>query len=457
MKRIFLVSRDKGLELKGIEKVEDLEEDISGRIILLDVDTIGFSLLPDLREENLLIALTRKRLPGYVMKLASLGFYDVLSIPVDPLELESVIKRALRELNTREKIVFLPQEDQEELRDELCEELCSIVGGYKSMKEILKLAGKAASTDIPVLITGESGTGKELFAKAIWKLSERWKGPFVALNCSAIPESLLEAELFGYEKGAFTGATSSKPGLIEGANHGVLFLDEIGDLPLSLQPKLLRVIQERKVRRLGGNREIPVNFRLICATNKDLRSLIKEGKFREDLYYRISVVHIHLPPLRERKEDIPELINCILRKVSREARKRIIGYSEGFLRKLLNYTFPGNIRELENILRKAVALNTTGILSASDIRIDYGEGVGDRFEDTLRAEIRKLMKEKPGEVYHSIIGRVSRAIVEEALRETGGNQLLASRILGINRITLRKKLNEEDRRYSSLNGRSGQS
>jgi len=441
MDRVILFTRDRSLRLEGITAVDDLDDSTAGRVILMDIDTVGFSLLPDLKGENILIALTGKNTPGYIMKLVSLGFYDVLPKPVDREELRNTVRKALSELKRGERIVYLPSSPLEDLRGELCEELCSIVGGYRSMKETLKLTGKAAAVDSPVLITGESGTGKELFARAIWKLSSRWQGPFVAVNCSAIPETLLEAELFGYEKGAFTGAQGPKPGLLEEANYGILFLDEIGDLPPAIQPKLLRVLQEKKVRRLGSNREIPVNFRLISATNRDLRELRREGKFREDLYYRIATIHIHLPPLRERKEDIPDLVHCILRRVVRETGKPVKGYTERFMEKILNYPWPGNVRELENTLRKAVALNSSGILGEEDLRLEGdGQEVKDDLENALRAEVRKLLREKPGGVYRSIVEKVSRIVVEEALRETGGNQLVASKLLGINRLTLRRKM-----------------
>ncbi len=441
MDGVILYTYDSNLNLDGVPKVEELNENTVNKVIVMDIDTVGFSMLPDLKEDNILIALTGRNIPGYIMKLVSLGFYDVLSKPVDLEELKSVLDRALKDLKREEKIIFIPSELEVELKGELCEELCSIVGGYRSMKDILKLTGRAASVDSPVLITGESGTGKELFAKAIWKLSSRWQGPFVAVNCSAIPENLLEAELFGYERGAFTGATSSKAGLIEEANHGILFLDEIGDMPISIQPKILRVLQERKVRRLGSNQEIYVNFRLICATNRDLKKLMNEGKFRGDLYYRITTIHIHLPPLRERKEDIPDLVNCIIRKASKEMGKTIKGYTEEFLKRIMNYPWPGNVRELENILRKAIALNSSGILRGEDLRLNYEEEetVGD-FETYIRREVRRLLKEEPGNVYHRLIETVSRIAVEEALKETSNNQLLASKLLGINRLTLRKKL-----------------
>ncbi len=445
MKQVLLLSQDPHISINGIKKVDDIDEEVKGKIIIIDVDSLGFSLLPDLKEDNLLIALTGKNIPGYVMKLSSLGFFDVIYKPIETEEVHQVIKNAMEELNARrkEKIIFLPPAPEEELKGELCEELCSIAGGYKSMKEILKLAGRAASVDTPVLITGESGTGKELFAKAIWRLSSRWQGPFIAVNCSAIPENLLEAELFGYEKGAFTGATSSKEGLIEKAHHGVLFLDEIGDMPVSIQPKLLRVLQEKKIRRLGSNKERNVNFRLICATNKDLTALIRKGEFRADLYYRIATIHIHLPPLRDRKEDLPELVNCILRKLSKEMGKKVKGYTDKFLEKITNYPWPGNIRELENALRKALALSSSHILTSKDIELNYeSHEVEDQLESLIKKEVRKLIKESPGNVYHRLMDEISRLIIEEALRETKGNQVMASKLLGINRITLRRKLKQ---------------
>lgn len=437
--KILLFTSDKALKLEGIPTVEEVD-DISKSIILLDIDSVGFSVLPDTKEENILIAITNKKIPGYVMKLISLGFYDVIFKPIDPVELQLIIDKAKRELDLMEEIIFLPKLEYD-LSGELCKELCSIIGGYGTMKEILKLCGRAAISEVPILIIGESGTGKELFAKAIWKLSPRWQGPFIAVNCSAIPEHLLEAELFGYEKGAFTGATISKKGLFEEANHGILFLDEIGELPLSLQPKLLRVLQDKKLRRLGGTKEVRINFRLISATNRDLKSMVQKGEFREDLYYRLSVIEIHIPPLRKRKEDIPELINCILNNISKETGKKIKGYTRSFLNKLLNYSFPGNVRELENILRRAVTLNTTGILTEMDLKINsYTTMQEDDLDTIIRKKVKDLMEKKNNRIYHSILERVSRIIIDEAMIISGGNQVLASKLLGINRITLRKKI-----------------
>jgi len=441
MREVILYTKEDSLEIPGVKKTDWLDDEVRGKVIIMDIDSVGFSLLPDLREGNYLIALTGKRIPGYVMKLMSLGFHDVLLKPVEKEELEGVLKEAFSSFEDTEEVILIGEDFSQLMEEELCKELCAIVGGYKSLKEVLKLTGKAAGVDAPVLITGESGTGKELFAKAIWKLSRRNSGPFIAVNCAAIPENLLEAELFGYEKGAFSGATSSKKGLIEEAHGGILFLDEIGDLPLSLQPKLLRVLQERKVRRLGSTKEVPVNFRLISATNKDLRKMVREGTFREDLYYRISTIHIHLPPLRERKEDMQYLLNCLIKKVSRELGKPVKGYTKGFYEKVLSYPWPGNIRELENAIRKAIVFSTSDILKAGDLQLEGCEAETLKEQQkSLREFVREYLNRFPGAAYKRLIEEVESLLIEEALRRTKGSQLGASRLLGINRLTLRRKL-----------------
>jgi transcriptional regulator with PAS, ATPase and Fis domain len=308
------------------------------------------------------------------------------------------------------------------------------------MRDVLLKIGKAASLDVPVLLLGETGVGKEVFAKALWKTSKRWNGPFVAVNCSAIPQELLEAELFGYEKGAFTGAFSSKDGLIESAKGGVLFLDEIGDLPLHIQPKLLRVLQEKKLRRLGSTKEVQCDFRLVCATNRDIKKLVKEGLFREDLYYRISVVEVYIPPLRERKEDIPLLINCMLRNLSKETGKRIRGYTEGFLKKALTYSWPGNVRELENALRRAITLCKGEVLRAEDLEVEHQDYSQESLEDVLKEEVKRLLMEGEGNLYYRLMGRVSKLIVGEAFSFLGRNYSRTAKALGINRITLKRIL-----------------
>jgi|GEM_PF-919617 len=442
MKRL-LYTTDLTLKVEGFERVEELPEDLERALVLVDIDTVGFSSLPDLKEGgNIAVAITSKRIPGYAIKLASLGFYDVLLKPVDKKSLGNLLKR-LNGFQRVERVISLP-ERQEEFPEELCKELCSIVGNPEGkMKEVLIRVGKLASLNVPVLFLGETGVGKEVFAKALWKVSVRRNGPFVAVNCSAIPSELLEAELFGYEKGAFTGAVSSKEGLVELAKGGVLFLDEIGDLPLHLQPKLLRVLQEKKVRRLGSTKEIHCDFRLISSTNRDLKRLVKEGKFREDLYYRISAAEVYIPPLRERKEDIPFLVDCILRNISAESNKKIVGYTEGFLKRLLTYPWPGNVRELENALIRAVSNCTGDILKEEDLDIfpkDQANHQRISIEDLIREEVRRLVEEGKTNLYYTIMDKLSKIVAHEVFSLMEGNYSKASKVLGINRLTLRKIL-----------------
>ncbi len=252
---------------------------------------------------------------------------------------------------------------QEELRKTY--NIHGIIGVSESVRNLIEVIRKVASTDSTVLITGESGTGKSLIAKAIHFLSDRRDRPFVTINCAAIPETLLEAELFGYEKGAFTGATSSRKGKFELANGGTVFLDEIGDMPLYLQAKILRVIQEKEIERLGGEKVIKVDVRIIAATNRDLESLVKEGKFREDLYYRLNVIPIHVPPLRERKEDIPLLVEHFLEKFNEKYGKKVRIAPEA-MEPLMEYDWPGNVRELENTVERLVVMNE-GVVRSADL------------------------------------------------------------------------------------------
>lgn len=438
---VFLYTKDYELYLDGIKVLEELPEDVKNSVVILDIDTVGLSDLPDLKENgNILIALTSNHLPGYTMKLISLGFYDVFLKPPNIKELKKSINRAKEDLSLEEEIIPILY-NKKDLKGELCKELCSIIGNPEGkMKEVLKSIGRAASLDVPVLITGGTGVGKELFAKALWKLSKRHNGPFVAINCSTIPPELLEAELFGYEKGAFTGAISSKEGLIESAKGGILFLDEIGDLPLYMQPKLLRVLQERKIRRLGGIKEIDCDFRLISATNKDIKDLVREGKFREDLYYRISTIHIHIPPIRERKEDIPILLNCMIENFSKEMGKRIKGYTKEFLEKMLSYNWPGNIREMENVIKRAIALSNGDIIRSRDVDLIPQNYKGEDLERILRQEVRRLIEKGEKRLYHKLLDKLSLALVEEAYLALGKNQSKTAKFLGINRITLRKIL-----------------
>jgi len=320
-----------------------------------------------------------------------------------------------------------------------------IVGTSAQMQEIYKMIGQVAGKDVTVLLRGESGTGKELVARAIYQHSKRSDQPFVVVNCAAIPETLLESELFGYEKGAFTGAEERRIGKFEQSNGGTMFLDEIGDMSLSTQTKILRVIQDGEFTRLGGKEPIRVDVRLIAATNKNLEAAIQEGKFREDLYYRLNVISIYLPPLRERKEDIPALVKYFVEKFSRELGRDVRAIDEAALHKLVRYDWPGNVRELENCIKRAVVLSKGDLLTPEDVQIqvterkDRGRREGLSLEEMLDQVLDLASVTEDGS---EIIPLVERVLILKALQKTGGNQVQTARLLGISRNTLRSRMNK---------------
>ena len=303
----------------------------------------------------------------------------------------------------------------------------NIVARSPKMQEVLALVERVAATPSTVLVGGESGVGKDLIAHLIHQRSSRASGPFVKINSTAIPENLLESELFGYEKGAFTGATASKPGKFELADKGTLFLDEIGDVPPATQVKLLRVLQEREFERLGGTRTIKVDVRLIAATNRDLRAALEQGTFREDLYYRLNVVPIDIPPLREHKEDIPDLANLFLSRLSQKSQKRLEGIKPEALRKLTGFHWPGNVRELENIVERACAFAPGPFIEASDIQMDHAPERNHFGQAALLPE-GKTLDEWEDE------------LIREAYRRANGNKSEAARMLGLSRNALRYRL-----------------
>jgi two-component system response regulator PilR (NtrC family) len=353
------------------------------------------------------------------------GAYDYITKPFKVDEIRLVVEKALeKKLLAREN-----RQLRTELRSKVKHR--NIIGSSEPMQRIFDLIAQVAGTKTNVLIAGESGTGKELVARAIHDQSDRGDQPFVALNCGAIPENLLESELFGHMKGSFTGAFQSKEGLFEAADHGTLFLDEIGELPLSLQVKLLRVIQEKTIRRVGGNSDRAIDVRLVSATNRKLEDEVAAGRFREDLYYRLNVIQISLPSLRERLDDIPLLVNHFIEKFSGELGKPIDGMDDEALEALTGYAFPGNVRELENIVERAVAL-------ARDRVIPF-----DSLPPTVtrsRAQGDAPLIPPEGVKLESLVDEYERKLLGEALRESGGVKKRAARLLGISFRSFRYRL-----------------
>jgi len=432
--------------LEGIVELSvnsELNESDYSEVSLLDVDTIGVSALSRLKEKSFVIVLTEEKGARYLIESMTFGAFDCIIGPLNNPMLIDSVKRALGiKLETKgELLEFTGDMEGSSVS-------CAIVGDSPMLQEVCKLIGQVGRVDVPVLITGESGTGKELVAESVWKVSTRWEKPFVVLNCAAIPETLLEAELFGYEKGAFTGADTARTGKFEEADGGIMFLDEIGDMSLSLQAKVLRVVQSGTFHRLGSSKEISVNVRLITATNKNLEELVRLGKFREDLYFRINVVQIHLPPLKDRKEDIPLLMECLTRRHSNQAGKNIQGITEKFQNKLMDYDWPGNVRELENAIRKAIAFTKTPYLTSYDLDLNNRLSTNElkespSLEETLRSSVRKLISTGQSDnVYSQIVKEAEKILLEEALSASGWNRSKAARTLGINRLTLRRKLEE---------------
>jgi DNA-binding NtrC family response regulator len=349
------------------------------------------------------------------------GASDYVLKPFSLAEMRMVVHKELDVRNLRE--------ENRSLREALGKRYAhpNIVARSAKMQETLATVERVAPTNATVLLGGESGVGKDLIARAIHEKSRRATGPFVKINSTAIPENLLESELFGYEKGAFTGAAASKPGKFELADKGTLFLDEIGDVPPATQVKLLRVLQEREFERLGGTKTIKVDVRLVAATNRNLRTALEQGTFREDLYYRLNVVPIDIAPLRERKEDIPELVNLFVSRFAGDSGKPVEGISPEAMKLLVNYHWPGNVRELQNIIERACALAKGTTIEVADIHLDShpGKGAGNHF---LPAGLTLEQWEDE--------------MIQEALRRAHGNKSQAARLLGLSRNALRYRLSK---------------
>jgi DNA-binding NtrC family response regulator len=349
------------------------------------------------------------------------GAYDFIEKPLEVPRLRVVLERAVEKKETMREVQLLRR------RIAALAPGTDMIGSGPGMQKVFELVKKVAPSNASVVIGGESGTGKEVVARAIHSLSPRKDKPFVALNCSAIPATLIESELFGYERGAFTGADQRRLGNFELASNGTLFLDEIGELPLELQAKFLRVLEERKIRRLGGRAEVDVDVRVICATNRDLKEEIRRGRFREDLFFRLGVFTIHLPPLKERREDIPLLVHHFIEKFNAETGKRVQGLSPAALATLQGYAWPGNIRELRNTLERAMILVDGDVIDEEHLPPDLESSRPEAA--TLRVPLGLAMD------------KVEKEYILASLQKNGGNKARTAEILGISEKTLYNKLN----------------
>jgi len=362
-----------------------------------------------------------------------LGAFDYVTKPFDRAEFRTVVSKAARTSELSRKHVSGDPNERGRYR---------IIGQSPPMRGVYDVIEKVADTPSTVLITGESGTGKELIARALHQNSSRADKPFVSVNCAAIPPDLLESELFGYEKGAFTGAVTSKPGRFELADGGTLLLDEIAEIPVSMQVKLLRALQEQQFERVGGIKTITVDIRLVAVTNRDLKARIADGGFREDLYYRLNVVHVHLPPLRDRPSDIPLLVDHFIRKFNAKLSRAVTGFEDPAMGQLLRYGWPGNIRELENVVERCMIFAEDGKVGAQHLPAEVREADGD-----LETSILAGIDATPGqtglkEAIREATLKLERAFIGRALDQTGGNVTHTARLLKISRKSLQNKMKE---------------
>ena len=422
-------------------------------VILLDLrlpDQSGLEVYQQIRKIDAripVIFVTLAKTADAAIEAMKQGAYDYLFKPLDLHQLRRVVGEALEVARRMREPAVLAETAPDSDVDGV------IVGSCPAMREVYKAIGRVAAQSVPVLITGESGTGKELVARAVYQHGPRAKAPFLALNCAAIPENLLESELFGHEKGAFTGADRRRIGKFEQCSGGTLFLDEIGDMPLTLQAKILRLIQEQSFERVGGNETVQTDVRLIAATHRDLKAWAAEEKFRPDLYHRLGVFTIQLPPLRERGDDLPLLVRHYLRRFSRELGREVREVDPEALERLLAYPWPGNIRELQSVLKQSLLQASGPVLLPAflpELAGGRAGSVSDRSESSpppganpgLVAFIRQRLAPDATDLYADTHRQADRLLLPLVLEFTGGNQHQAARLLGIARQTLRQKLRD---------------
>lgn len=413
----------------------------SNAFVVVDIDTAGVERVREYAGTTFVIAVTEQERTGPVMEAATFGAYEIMRRPLKKERIERVLTELQALRKEMEQAVLIEKDLIAPAAT------CVIVGRSTLVMSLCEKVARIAQVEVPVLVTGETGTGKELVAEAIAQLSSRFGKPFVVINSAAVPDALLESELFGHERGAFTGAVASKEGMLRTADGGCVFFDEVGELPLPLQGKLLRFLQTQAFYPVGSTKEVQVNVRVISATNRDLAAMVREGKFREDLYHRLRVALIHVPPLRERKKDIVPLVQCLFYRHAHTAQKAIKGVTKAFLDGLLAYDWPGNIRELENTLRSAIALCKTEYLTTHELR-DLGAhslarpelGQAGALASAVIPYVKDALERKEKNLYEKVHAEVDKHLLEYALAHTRENQSEAARLLGINRLTLRKKL-----------------
>ncbi|MBL7175425.1 MAG: sigma-54-dependent Fis family transcriptional regulator [Desulfobacteraceae bacterium] len=436
----------------GLKKLEPMVPDV----VILDMRLPGmngletFQAIHEIKPKLPVIMMTAYGTTETAIQATKMGAFDYILKPFDIPDMLKFIGQALEAGRFMQSPVDMNVPPDKASRE-------AIIGRSQPMQDVYKAIGRVASTDATVLIRGESGTGKELVARAIYQYSLRADKPFLVINCVAIPENLLESELFGYERGAFTGATHRRVGKIEQANGGTIFLDEIGDMPFSIQAKILRLLQEKSIERLGGREIIPVNVRIIAATNRDLEAALAESRFREDLYYRLKVVTIELPPLRDRPGDIPLLTEYFLSRYAAEEAMDNPGITKEVEAVLNSYQWPGNVRELANTIQKVLIFNRGAPISPADITQAVSgnsprKGAGKiGTDEAVRVWAREALSSKIDEhIFDSCLDHFAGILISEALNLTGGNRSRAAKLLGLSRPTLHSKIEKYHLKFETL-------
>ena len=431
------ILQDEGYNTIAVGDREHAIKEVKARspnLVLLDIrlpGTDGMKILEEMKKidkDLIVIMLTAYGEVKGAVEAMRLGAFDYITKPFNNEELALIIKNALRTQYLSKEVEVLRRRLGEKIATE------EIMGDSSAIKHVLKQIDIIAPTNMTVILQGESGTGKELISQMIHQKSKRRDKPFVAVDCGAIPETLVESELFGYEKGAFTGADERKDGKFEQANGGTLLLDEITNLSDTMQMKFLRVIQERKLQHLGGRKDIKMDVRIIVAANTNLYETAKAGKFRDDLFHRLNEFHINLPPLRERKEDISALAKYFLDEANQELNKKIKGFCGETMKFFLNYSWPGNVRELKNLVKKAVLLSDTEEISLEHLSINHSIGA------TSMAALQNTLELQENFSFKDITREFEKGVIKDALAKAGGNKIKAAKILHINRKALYRKL-----------------